>query len=186
MDGEKVDKTERMAQLPDGDEISTEQWEGLQRLAAALSRLSADGAGESSSDDAEPVPVPEGLGFTLKSGRYFDKQQIGKGGMGTIYRVTDRDLGRLSAMKVALPELLGDAQSSDWLQSNQRASQAPRVLAHLALVGAIRLQATQEVRCDFEEPVADLSHFHSRKVAFVSVNFAPQLVLQGREPEVLP
>ena len=97
-----------MGRGPDEEEISAEQRQGLQRLAAALARLSSGDTIETSGEGTEVVEIPEDFGVTSKASRYFGKEEISKGGMGAIFRVTDRDLGRLSAMKVALPALLRD------------------------------------------------------------------------------
>ena len=108
MDKEPLDKTVRVIPSLDEEQVSAEQRQGLQRLAAALARLSVGGQSDAPGEDSDPVQIPEDFGVTSKAGRYFGKQEIAKGGMGAVFRVTDRDLGRPSAMKVALPELLRD------------------------------------------------------------------------------
>jgi len=44
--------------------------------------------------------------------RYVRQDEITRGGMGAIYRALDRVVGRISAMKLALPEILTDPENS--------------------------------------------------------------------------
>jgi hypothetical protein len=57
------------------------------------------------------VPVKPGdplLGRTIGGGRYRIDSLLGRGGMGTVYRGTQLNLGREVAIKVLSPELTGD------------------------------------------------------------------------------
>ncbi len=93
---------------PRGDEeISTSQRQGILRLFEAIRSLPSSGSGR-----ARGRGGLESLNFSPKAGRYERREAIARGGMGAIYRVYDRDLERISAMKVALPEILDSRENA--------------------------------------------------------------------------
>ena len=53
-------------------------------------------------------------------GPYEIREQLGKGGMGEVYRAHDSNLGRDVAIKVLPAELLGDAERSARFQREAR------------------------------------------------------------------
>jgi len=85
-------------------ELSTSQQEGIRRLIEAVLSLDED-AGVDRSARRAGASLDAVFQFTPKAGRYESRDTLAVGGMGRIQRVFDRDLWRLSAMKIALPEI---------------------------------------------------------------------------------
>src|SRR6185369_2760725 len=71
---------------------------------------------------SSPTPAP-GL---VVGDRYRIEELIGQGGFGAVYRATQLNLGRAVALKVLLPELLGE----DGLLRFQREAELAQLLSH--------------------------------------------------------
>ncbi len=100
---------------PDDREISTAQKEGIRRLLAAMGGLAGmPGGGRKRGRKRADEIADSGLELDLPppGERYVREEEITRGGMGAIYRASDRVIGRISAMKLALPEILTDPESS--------------------------------------------------------------------------
>ncbi len=114
----------------------------LPTMFATLSGLGDDPALEEAEAAAATVRGPE-VGVAA---RYVDLGVIGRGGMGEVRRVQDRDLNRVLAMKVIRPEALHDAtQVSRFIQEAQVIAQ----LDHPGVVPAYELGRLPDGRLYF-------------------------------------
>ncbi len=88
-----------------GDNREGDSWTGtLQRL---MKRL-----GLQTPRSLPPQMTVADLNFSSKEGRYLNATEIARGGMGAVYSVLDTDLERLTAMKVALPLVVKNAENA--------------------------------------------------------------------------
>ncbi|MFO0909070.1 MAG: protein kinase [Isosphaeraceae bacterium] len=100
---------------------------------AALARLIHDlsGPGEPESGRLHTIAPPEELGpFTVET-------ELGRGGMGVVYRARDRRTGRLVALKILRPELADGS-------SRQRFEQEARAAARVEHDHVVRLYDTSD------------------------------------------
>jgi len=91
-------------------------------------------------DEATPILLPPGLD------RYEFGPLLGQGGMGSVYRVTDRHLQRTVAMKLIRPERAGDATLQARLAQEARATAS---LQHPGIVPVHDLGRTADGRIFF-------------------------------------
>jgi serine/threonine-protein kinase len=91
-------------------------------------------------DEATPILLPPGLD------RYEFGPLLGQGGMGSVYRVTDRHLQRTVAMKLIRPEREGDATLQARLAQEARATAS---LQHPGIVPVHDLGRTADGRIFF-------------------------------------
>ena len=78
-------------------------------------------------DDMECPHCGEGMCVPGKLGNFTLLNEIGKGGMGSVYRARDEGLGRLVAVKVILPSLAAD---KDFIATFKREAQAAAKVNH--------------------------------------------------------
>ena len=92
--------------------------------------------------------VAEGSGPASRGGggRYEDLGQLGRGGMGEVRRVRDRELGRAVAMKILHPEL---CRRPDVLARFVEEAQATAQLQHSSVVPVHELGRLQDGRAFF-------------------------------------
>ena len=94
----------------------------------------APSAGPLSSPDAgadSPRPQADSACAGLRIGRYEVLSQLGRGGMGSVYRAFDPVLEREVALKVMLPGMVGDAEMK---QRFEREARAVARLSHPAVL----------------------------------------------------
>lgn len=89
---------------------------------AAMSETQPEGETQKTTPrEAEPRPkaAAPGSGRSLGSleGRYEDIQEIGRGGMGVVYRARDRETGALVALKELVPEIANDPERIERFKS---------------------------------------------------------------------
>src|SRR3982074_2932215 len=82
--------------------------------------LAPDAAEKTQPASGAPKPV------LRTAGRYVVEDEIGRGGMGVVYRAFDRDLRRQVAMKVLLQDLgVGKELAARFVEEAQAAAQLP-------------------------------------------------------------
>ena len=74
------------------------------------------------------APLPERIG------RYVVEREIGRGGMGVIYKAHDPDIDRSVALKLIRADLLSDADRADFITRFRREAQAAGRCAHANIV----------------------------------------------------
>jgi CheY-like chemotaxis protein len=109
---QRPDAVGRLARVM--DRMATEVGEREARLRSRLESLRAE-IGEARS--TQEIPVQQhgdhlGTG-QMFAGRYLVETVLGRGGMGTVYRAKDSDLGETVAIKVLRPELVADDDSRE-------------------------------------------------------------------------
>ncbi len=99
----------------------------LQRLAAQ--RAAEDGASASGAQ-AVPGREPAAGGATDPSARYVLEQELGRGGMGVVYRARDSRLGRTVAIKILNPR----QHTPEAIRRFEREARAAAALSHPGIV----------------------------------------------------
>jgi eukaryotic-like serine/threonine-protein kinase len=102
-----------------------------------------------------PIHLDEAIGIGQDLGRYRIDALLGVGGMGVVYRATDRDLHRTVAIKV-VDRRHADADSSRWLLQEARLA---ATLSHPSICGV------HEVGYHGEQPYIVLEHVEGRSLA---------------------
>ena len=98
----------------------------LQRVAAQ--RAAADSA--ASGPQAVPAREPAGAGTTDPVARYVLEQELGRGGMGVVYRARDTRLGRTVAIKILNPK----QHTPEAIRRFEREARAAAALSHPGIV----------------------------------------------------
>jgi eukaryotic-like serine/threonine-protein kinase len=70
----------------------------------------------------------------LVDARYLVRERLASGGMATVYRATDRRLGRDVALKIMNPEFIGGSASGDFAARFRREARAAARLTHPGMV----------------------------------------------------
>ena len=97
----------------------------------AAARLQAAAARRAASDAANaPAAAAEGAAVTDPSARYLLEQELGRGGMGVVYRARDSRLGRIVAIKVLNPR----QHTPEALRRFEREARAAAALSHPGIV----------------------------------------------------
>jgi tetratricopeptide (TPR) repeat protein len=97
----------------------------------AAARLQAASARSSAADAAAaPAAAAEGAAVTDPSARYLLEQELGRGGMGVVYRARDTRLGRTVAIKVLNPR----QHTPEALRRFEREARAAAALSHPGIV----------------------------------------------------
>jgi tetratricopeptide (TPR) repeat protein len=97
----------------------------------AAARLQAAAAQRSPQDAASaPASAAEGAAFTDPASRYVLEQELGRGGMGVVYRAHDSRLGRTVAIKVLNPR----QHTPEALRRFEREARAAAALSHPGIV----------------------------------------------------
>jgi serine/threonine protein kinase len=102
-----------------------------------------------------PIHPDEAIGIGQDLGRYRIDALLGVGGMGVVYRATDRDLHRTVAIKV-VDRRQADPDSSRWLLQEARLA---ATLSHPSICGV------HEVAYHGEQPYIVLEHVEGRSLA---------------------
>jgi eukaryotic-like serine/threonine-protein kinase len=100
------------------------------RLQAAAARRSAAERGQTTGQPQAPVPDGEGAFGADATSRYVLEQELGRGGMGVVYRARDTRLGRVVAIKVLNPR----QHSPGAIRRFEREARAAAALSHPGIV----------------------------------------------------
>jgi len=90
---------------------------------------------DGASGEKDDVRTMEALAIGSRLGPYQIEAEIGRGGMGVVYRAVDPVIGKAVAIKVLRPELAGNAESLQRFLSEARAVNA---IAHRNIVDVYR------------------------------------------------
>lgn len=119
-----------LARLQAGDEPDREKLLGEHpelasalRCLDALERLSPPSADDSPGDPVEPLDLPEEVGEMPRDfGQYELLSEIGRGGMGVVYKARQKDLDRVVAVKMILASFLASPEHVRRFQTEARAA----------------------------------------------------------------
>jgi serine/threonine-protein kinase len=131
-----IDRTAFLANLRQSRLLTEEQWEEVvPRLPSShrgrvLARALVE-RGVLTRFQAERLLIGRTAGFFL--GQYRILEEIGRGGMGRVYKAEHRTMGRVVALKVLAPELLNKPRAVELFQHEVRAAAQ---LAHPNIVTA--------------------------------------------------
>lgn len=62
-------------------------------------------------DDISSLPIQELIPGTLFAGRYLVIEKLGEGGMGSVYKVLDKEIDTKIALKLIIPEISADSRT---------------------------------------------------------------------------
>ncbi len=99
----------------------------LQRLAA---QRAAEEAASASGPQGAPAPAPSVGPSTDAAARYVLEQELGRGGMGVVYRARDTRLGRTIAIKILNPR----QHTPEAIRRFEREARAAAALSHPGIV----------------------------------------------------
>src|SRR5436305_239040 len=120
-----IDRTAFLANLRQSRLLTDEQWEEVvprlpeSRRGRVLARALVE-RGLLTRFQAERLLIGRTSGFFL--GQYRILEEIGRGGMGRVYKAEHRTMGRVVALKVLAPELLSNPRAVELFQHEVRAA----------------------------------------------------------------
>jgi len=116
--GQRGDELGRLARVFDGMAAQVRARENRLREQVEALRLAIEEAKHKTrADTPRDMALPSG---ELFAGRYEILEEVGRGGMGMVYRAIDRDLGEQVAVKTLRPELVRDPAQIERFKSEIR------------------------------------------------------------------
>jgi eukaryotic-like serine/threonine-protein kinase len=103
--------------------------DAVQRLHIVAAQRASDEP-SSSGSGITPAPEPRASGTTDAASRYVLEQELGRGGMGVVYRARDTRLGRTVAIKILNPR----QHTPDAIRRFEREARAAAALSHPGIV----------------------------------------------------
>jgi tetratricopeptide (TPR) repeat protein len=104
--------------------------DATQRLDIVVAQRAADERAASSGSGIMPPAESRAGGITDAASRYVLEQELGRGGMGVVYRARDTRLGRIVAIKILNPR----QHSPDAIRRFEREARAAAALSHPGIV----------------------------------------------------
>jgi tetratricopeptide (TPR) repeat protein/predicted Ser/Thr protein kinase len=104
--------------------------DATQRLDIVAAQRTADERAASSASGITPAPDSRAGSITDAASRYILEQELGRGGMGVVYRARDTRLGRTVAIKILNPR----QHSPDAIRRFEREARAAAALSHPGIV----------------------------------------------------
>jgi len=104
--------------------------DAIQRLHIVEAQRIADEGAPSSGSGLTPPPESRASGITDAASRYVLEQELGRGGMGVVYRARDTRLGRTVAIKILNPR----QHTPDAIRRFEREARAAAALSHPGIV----------------------------------------------------
>jgi len=104
--------------------------DATQRLNIVAAQRAADEQAHSSAAGLTPPPGSQSASTTDAASRYVLEQELGRGGMGVVYRARDTRLGRIVAIKILNPR----QHTPDAIRRFEREARAAAALSHPGIV----------------------------------------------------
>jgi eukaryotic-like serine/threonine-protein kinase len=104
--------------------------DATQRLHIVEAQRAADEQAHSSAAGLTPPPGSQSASTTDAASRYVLEQELGRGGMGVVYRARDTRLGRIVAIKILNPR----QHTPDAIRRFEREARAAAALSHPGIV----------------------------------------------------